>query len=126
MSDVVTGRALEILVDLEHWPEAIATMKRDVAELKKGVILLRQQTTEMQRTVMPYKEWYTRAEAAELKGVSKSTLDKKPWLYPNFGKAREVTRGRFLFHRSDVMAWLPKSEEQIRCELEELRRKKVV
>lgn len=67
------------------------------------------------------KEWYTGKEACELKGVPWNTLRLPAYshLLPNYGHATAVLaagRCRYMYHRSDVAAWLPLTQADIERE----------
>lgn len=89
----------------------------EVAAMAQELAALRQELRELREQIQPQKVWYTRAEVAAMKGVSKSALDHQTHLYPCFGQARRVG-GRERFHVDDVRAWLPKSDEQIEREFQ--------
>lgn len=64
------------------------------------------------------REWYTAREACELKGVPYNTLRLPAFVHllPNFGRPTavlEAGRCRHMYHRSDVAAWLPRTQAEI-------------
>lgn len=62
-------------------------------------------------------EWMTLRQAAELKGVSYDVLRKRSRRYwPAFGVGHPVvSTGHYskMYHRSEVLAWLPLTEAEI-------------
>lgn len=90
----------------------------EVEVLAREIAALRQELAELRDCIHPQKAWYTRAEAAAMKGVSKSALDHQTHLYPSFGQARRVG-GRERFSADAVQAWLSKTDEQIEREFKE-------
>lgn len=90
----------------------------EIEVLARELAALRQELAELRECIQPTKAWYTRAEAAAMKGVSKSALDHQTHLYPTFGQARRVG-GRERFPADAVRAWLPKTDEQIEAEFKQ-------
>lgn len=98
-------------------------MTIDVPEVKQlvfAVTALSDQITALRSTVRPEKAWYTKKEAAALKGVNPKTLDANPYLWPNFGRGEIVGR-TIHFRAEDVFEWLSKPDDHIELEFRAFR-----
>ena len=87
----------------------------EVDELRKETLNLKREIGQLKSLILPQKAWFTREECCALKGINPKTLEKYPWLYPNFNKPQRVGR-RSMFSLSDVLEWLPKTDEQLKAE----------
>jgi hypothetical protein len=101
----------------DELPDAVEQLINDVRQLK-------QLAGRSDRLLE--KEWYTLREAAELKGISESSLRKRPRRYwPHRGEGHAVIKsGKHsrMFHRSEVAEWLPLTEQDIDRRIEFERR----
>ena len=87
----------------------------EVEQLVSTVEALSEQVAALRLAVRPERAWYTKKEAAELKGVNKATLDASPYLWPNFGRGEIVGRTMH-FRAEDVREWLSKTDKEIERE----------
>ena len=85
---------------------------------------LEQTVRSLEHKIRPPKPWYTREEAAALKGVSVSTLDKPKnrYLWPNFGVAHTYGGGKRGWHWSEIEPWLAKDDETLEREYQMAKR----
>ena len=93
-------------------------MQIEVPELEQlisTVAALGQQVAALRSAVRPEKAWFTKREAAALKGVQAKTLDAHPYLWPNFGRGEMVGKTTH-FKAEDVVDWLNKTDEQLERE----------
>jgi hypothetical protein len=58
--------------------------------------------------------WYTLAECAREKGVSKSYLEHSTWAQPLGGNGRQLVGGRYKWPRKVVREWLRQDDDELR------------
>lgn len=58
--------------------------------------------------------WYTLAEAAREKGLSKSYLEHNPWAQPLGGNDRQLVGGLYRWPRKVVWTWLRQTDDCLR------------
>ena len=90
----------------------------ELQALTREIRGLREDVSALQRTDIP--EFCTKRMCAELKGLGYETLRHMPnWIWPNYGEHESALKnGKYskVFHRDQVIAWLPKTEEQLEAE----------
>ncbi len=85
----------------------------EINRLSEKITALEEMIISLIHKVRPNQAWYTRAEVAALKGVSKNTLDQHPKYYPNFGQDHRFGGGRRGWRSIEVEPWLRKDDAQI-------------
>jgi len=80
--------------------------------INEQLSIVNQRLMALEQRVTPKQVWYTKKDAAALKGVRASTLDADPWLWPNHGKAIKIGKTYHFWHE-DVLDWLSKTDEQL-------------
>ncbi len=58
--------------------------------------------------------WFTIAECAREKGVSKSYLEHNPWAQPLGGNDRQMVGGRYKWPRKAIWTWLRQTDDDLR------------
>ncbi|MFP4066239.1 MAG: hypothetical protein ACLFS5_01940 [Spirochaetaceae bacterium] len=92
-------------------PQAVEEVRQTLARLLE---VTARDSSETRLT----QEWYTLRDACELKGISYEVMRKRPRRYwPARGNGHPVVnnRGHYsdMYHRSEVLAWLPLTEPEI-------------
>lgn len=61
-------------------------------------------------------EWYDLATACRIKGVNLKTAQNQRWLQPRNGEPDAVVGRRNRWHRSTILSWLVKTDEDMQKE----------
>ena len=86
---------------------------KEVEDLTKEIISLREELSSMKSKVMPSQEWYDLKTACQLKGINYNTVISNPKYQPNLGKPDAIICGRKRWRRQTILDWLHITDEDI-------------
>ena len=86
---------------------------KEVEDLTKEIISLREELSSMKSKVMPSQEWYDLKTACQLKGINYHTVISGLRYQPNFGKPDAIICGRKRWRRQTILDWLHVTDEDI-------------
>ncbi len=89
-------------------PSALADSLREllgIPQLHHELAAARAEIAALKEAVLPAQEWFDRDDCCQLRGMSKSLAERKPYLLPLFGVPEETVPCR-KWRRATVLAWL--------------------